>query len=86
MQASLLDALDPYHQLGLTRSLPDHALSSNTPNLSQATVRGGHAKPWTPDSPMFWFAGLLLATAGLIGVSTSARIGPLKTSASLGST
>lgn len=84
MGPDLLDALDPYHQLGLTRSLPVSAVSSNSPNLGGSTVHGGGAKPWNPDSPLFWFAGLLLATAGLIGVSTSVRVGPLKTGASLG--
>lgn len=38
------------------------------------------------DNPLVWFGLLLAATAGFIGVSTSARIGPLRGAVSAGKT
>ncbi len=39
---------------------------------------------WHPDHPMFWVGALLLAMFGLIGVSTSARVGPVRGSVAVG--
>lgn len=37
----------------------------------------------SPQNPLFWLGGILAVTAGLIGVSGSARVGRAKVSASL---
>jgi hypothetical protein len=37
----------------------------------------------SPQNPLFWFGGILAVTAGLIGLSGSARVGRAKVSASL---
>jgi hypothetical protein len=41
-------------------------------------------KPWHPDSPLFWFGTLLAVTLGLIGASTSIRVGPFKAAIAAG--
>jgi hypothetical protein len=33
------------------------------------------AKPWDPQSPLFWFAGISALTFGLMAFSTTARVG-----------
>lgn len=82
------DKIDPYHMLG---AKPAEALPS-TPGhspLSAATAsqldRHGN-KPWHPDSPLFWFGILAATTLGLIGASTSVRLGPFKGALSAGTT
>jgi hypothetical protein len=86
MPPSAWDTLNPYDQLGLSRMVPQSAMSSGSPSIATASGPSRHdnPSPFSPDSPLFWIGALLLATAGLIGVSTSARVGPLRTSASLG--
>lgn len=41
-------------------------------------------KPWHPDSPLFWFGAVLAVTFGLIGASTSIRVGPFKAAVAAG--
>lgn len=47
-------------------------------------AEGRSDKPWHPDSPLFWFGALLAVTLGLIGASTSIRVGPFKASVAAG--
>jgi hypothetical protein len=51
-----------------------------TPGLAAAAA----AKPWSPDSPLFWFGAIAALTFGLMAVSTSVRVGPAKASLNLG--
>jgi len=46
---------------------------------------GGLKTLINPHNPVFWFGVLLLATVGFAGVAGSARIGPAKVSAAIGS-
>jgi hypothetical protein len=49
-----------------------------------ATTAAGPAAPlWSPDNPLFWLAGLLLAAGGLIYVSGHVKAGPLSATASI---
>lgn len=41
--------------------------------------------PLSPDGPLFWFAVLAAAAVGLMYASTTVRVGPVKASASVGS-
>jgi hypothetical protein len=49
-----------------------------------ALAEGRSDKPWHPDSPLFWFGAVLAVTLGLIGASTSIRVGPFKADLSAG--
>lgn len=49
-----------------------------------ALAERGAERPWHVDSPLFWFAGLLAVTLGLIGATTSVRLGPFKASVAAG--
>lgn len=51
-----------------------------------ASLNDAGAKPWHPDSPLFWFGGLLAVTLGLIGASTSIRVGPFRAGVNAGKT
>ena len=42
------------------------------------------AKPWHADSPLFWFGAIAAATFGLLAVSTSVRVGPVRVTAAAG--
>lgn len=72
--------LSPENVFGLTPqpapnpSAPSPLAASSSPGVTARNV----ARPWSPDSPLFWFAVLAAATFGLIGFSTHARIGRLR--------
>lgn len=42
------------------------------------------AKPWHPQSPLFWFGAVAAFTFGLMAVSVSGRVGPAKAAVSVG--
>lgn len=42
--------------------------------------------PWSPRNPLFWFGVVAAATFGLMGYSTTVRVGPAKGSVELGKT
>lgn len=42
--------------------------------------------PWSPDSPLFWFGILAAASVGLMGYSTTVRVGPAKAGLEIGKT
>ena len=74
--------------------LSTQALTGLTPVDSGPSVRsaleaGAVDEPlgawgvFSPQNPLFWLGGILAVTAGLIGVSGSARVGKAKVSASL---
>jgi hypothetical protein len=50
-----------------------------------ANAIGAHPPVWSPQNPLFWFGGLLLATGfGLFAVGGNVRVGKTKASASIG--
>ena len=71
---------------GATSGLP-HDPSGN---LAGGLVEGpsaaapGMDKAWHPDSPLFWAGALIAVTLGLIGASTSLRVGPFRAAVSAG--
>lgn len=83
-----------YDALNLLGAKPAGMLGGHAPAVStlgtglvsgsDSPAEGQWAKPWHPDSPMFWFGTLLAVTFGLIGVSTSVRVGPFKGALSAG--
>jgi hypothetical protein len=42
--------------------------------------------PWSPESPLFWFGILAAASFGLMGYSTTVRVGPAKAGVEIGKT
>lgn len=50
---------------------------------SVVTRASGNPPLYSPDNPLFWLGALLLATVGLIQVSTHVKAGPFKGSASI---
>jgi hypothetical protein len=42
--------------------------------------------PWSPDNPLFWFGVIAAASVGLMGYSTTVRVGPAKAGVAIGKT
>lgn len=83
---SLWASMTPYRMTGLKPVAPDHAHTSTAPGIARSAGPGlaDDARPWHPDSPMFWFGVLLAATFGFAAASTSLRLGPFRASAGVG--
>lgn len=84
--------LNPYNTLGVK---PAAAVAPAQPGTGAHQLMGAGsgmdalsttAPLWSPQNPLFWFGGVLLATFGLIGVSVAGRVGPARASASVGDT
>lgn len=88
--AAPLLALDPFHLAGVRAvSGPSPAASDAAPSdlrggPGRLTDIAGPGKPWSPDSPLFWFGLIAAVTFGLIGGATQIRVGPFTASASAG--
>jgi hypothetical protein len=41
--------------------------------------------PWSPDNPLFWFGVVAAVSVGLMGYSTTVRVGSAKAGVSIGS-
>jgi len=78
--------LNPYRRLGLapTSGSSTAGAAAAPLALSGGPSRDDIAPPWSPDNPLFWFAGILLVTVGLAAGATSVRLGPLRASVSAG--
>jgi len=44
------------------------------------------APVWSPENPLFWFGVLAAASVGLMGYSTTVRVGPAKAGIEVGKT
>jgi hypothetical protein len=58
---------------------------------SAATTSAGpsleiNSPPWSPENPLFWFGILAAASVGLMGYSTTVRVGPAKAGVEIGKT
>lgn len=42
--------------------------------------------PWSPDNPIFWFGIVAAVSVGLMGYSTTVRVGSAKAGVQIGST
>lgn len=82
------DRLDPYHMFGAPIPSASAGGAGAADGMARAAgpalTERGAAKPWHPDSPLFWFGGLLAVTLGLIGASASVRFGPFRAGAAAG--
>jgi hypothetical protein len=65
---------------GAAFAQPDQGSGGLRSGLASAVTTAGGPNPplWSPDNPLFWFGGLLLAVGGFIGVSGWVDVGPLK--------
>jgi hypothetical protein len=58
----------------------DHTAATASAGPSQAVK----TPPWSPDNPLFWFGLLAAASIGLMGYSTTVRVGPAKAGVEIG--
>jgi len=78
--------LSPYHQVGLVAG-PATTTATALPTVGAISARGeATPPPWSPDNPLFWFGLVLGVTFGLVGASTSLKVGPFKAAVSAGET
>lgn len=71
---------------GVPQSTPPAAHLDTSPGIATVAGPAAHdnAALWSPQHPLFVFAVLIAASAGLIGFAGSARLGPAKSSVNLG--
>lgn len=88
------------HAEHLAWAVPNHASKyggalAGTPTVTRdnvaATPSAGpalasKAPPWSPDNPLFWFGLIAAASVGLMGYSTTVRLGPAKAGVQIGKT
>lgn len=80
MADTWLGSLNAGALTGYAGTQPDQGSGGMISGLDAATVtRGGPNPPlWSPDNPLFWFAGALLVVGGFIGLSGWVDVGPIK--------
>lgn len=82
------DTFDPLHIYGVqppgAANGPAPAMPGIERSAGPALLEAAGDRPWHPDSPLFWFGVLTAVTLGLIGASTSLRVGPFKAAVSAG--
>lgn len=71
-----------YGMHGLT--LAQHSEAGS--GVSNGAITADAKRLLDPDNPLLWLLGIGAVTLGLVGLSTSARVGPLRASASAGTT
>lgn len=80
--AQVFDTLTPSNLFNMP---PVAGVNPPPPSIARSSGPApAHEALFSPDNPLFWFAGLLAATLGLIALSGSIRVGPASASASLG--
>lgn len=59
-------------------------------NVAAAQAAGpslsSKAPPWSPESPLFWFGVVAAVSVGLMGYSTTVRVGSAKAGVQIGAT
>jgi hypothetical protein len=78
------DVTTPYADYGLQvgpRVATPTALNA-VPSPALGAAAAGRV--WSPSSPMFWFAAVILVAFGAAAVSTTVRVGPARVSAGVG--
>lgn len=68
--------------VGAPAATRDHVAATQAAGPAAAVK----APPWSPDNPLFWFGVLAAVSVGLMGYSTTVRVGPAKAGIQLGST
>lgn len=83
---SLFQDFDASGLYGMTRQAPASASVDTTPGLAIAQgMRGDRSVSLlSPDHPLFWFAGLLAVTVGVIGFASSGHVGPVRAAVHVG--
>ena len=80
----LLAVPSPYSKYGLNGTATS-PVDAPLPSIAGPGVADSlAAKPWHPQSPLFWFGVIAAATFGLMAVSVSGRVGPVKAGVSVG--
>jgi hypothetical protein len=80
-----MSRMNPTDMYGIAPVAPA-LMESSPPALAQSAGPSTFdaARPWSPDSPIFWLVGLAAATLGLIGFATSVRVGPARAAIAVG--
>lgn len=87
---AVIDGWDRFDAFNIYGVKPSAAVGRPSESQSLARTAGPSVaernsdKPWHPDSPLFWFGLVLATTFGLIGASTSIRVGPFKAAVAAG--
>ncbi len=78
-------SIGPSTITGFNGSGPDSGSGGVRSGMSGTVTTAGGAYPplYSPDNPLFWFAALLLAGAGLLTISMHVKGGPAKASVSI---
>lgn len=84
--ASVWENFNAYRFTGLNAAAAPDSSRAAMPAIAGSAGPREALRPWHPESGLFWFGLILAATVGLIGVSTSFKVGPVRASASAGST
>jgi hypothetical protein len=74
----------PASKYGAAFLTPNRTTADDTPLARAAGPSANITSRFSPHSPMFWVAGVLLGAVGLAAASTTVRVGPVKASASVG--
>jgi hypothetical protein len=83
MARDAFDLLNPFHMYGMSPV----AARSDGAGLPRSTAMSNDnvAKPYHPDSGVFWLGALLVATfAGITGASVRLHAGPARAGAKIG--
>lgn len=80
--------MDPWSPTAVTGLPMGQAPQTHTPmpgiGRSAGPSPAMSAKPWSPDSPLFWFAAVAAVTFGLMAANVHIKVGPFKAGASAG--
>ena len=85
---TVTDPFSPFATTGLNPgAAPAPPMYGGAPalrGLEGPSTALGSAAPYHPDHPLFWVAGIILVTFGLIGANSAVRIGKFKARVSAG--
>lgn len=70
---------------GATPQAPSFGVAAPTAAMGTDDLKTGWRAFVDPHNPVVWLGGILAATVGLAAVAGSARVGPVKVAAGVGS-
>lgn len=68
---------------GMSPQMPTAGIAAPTQQMGTDDLKGGLRALIDINNPLFWAAGIVLVTLGLVGVAGSVRLGRAKLSGSL---
>lgn len=77
------ETISPRNLTGYNGLGADNGSGTLRTGVTEATPAANHPPLYSPDNPLFWFALILGATAGLFALSVNVKAGPAKAAASI---